>query len=94
MEKNEYQPGAAYDYPLIIKKLLNTPMIYAPDQKIVYRPKMVSHEAQIPQRVRELREVLVLLIDGIVMGLTEIADLLLHHHPPHLPQVQTKRDVF
>lgn len=40
MEKNEYQPGTAYDYPLIIKKLLNTPMIYAPDQKIVYRDKM------------------------------------------------------
>ncbi len=28
---------SAYDYPLIIKQLLTTPMIYAPQQEIVYR---------------------------------------------------------
>ena len=32
-----YQPGEAYDYPLIIKKLLNTPLIYSPDEEIIYR---------------------------------------------------------
>ena len=33
------EPGTPYDYPLIIKKLLNTPLIYAPDQEIVYRDR-------------------------------------------------------
>ncbi len=28
---------AAYSYPLLIKNLLTTPLIYAPDQKIIYR---------------------------------------------------------
>ncbi len=32
-----FLPGQAYDYPLIIKKLLDTPLIHAPDQEIVYR---------------------------------------------------------
>ena len=37
MEKKEFKPGESYDYPLIIKKLLVTPLIYSPDQEIVYR---------------------------------------------------------
>jgi hypothetical protein len=36
MAEKTYQPGENYDYPLIIKKLLNTPLIYSPDQEIVY----------------------------------------------------------
>lgn len=35
-----YQPGEPYDYPLIIKKLLNTPLLYSPDQEIVYRDQV------------------------------------------------------
>ena len=36
MTEKIYQPREHYDYPLIIKKLLNTPLIYSPDQEIVY----------------------------------------------------------
>ncbi len=32
--------ASAYDYPLIVKQLLHTPMLYAPDQEIVYRDKV------------------------------------------------------
>jgi fatty-acyl-CoA synthase len=39
MEQKTYQPGENYHYPLIIKKLLNTPLIYSPDQEIVYDNK-------------------------------------------------------
>ena len=35
-----YQPGEMYQYPLILKKLLNTPLIYSPDQEIVYRDQL------------------------------------------------------
>ena len=36
MAQITYQPGENYQYPLIIKKLLNTPLIYSPDREIVY----------------------------------------------------------
>ncbi len=39
MKNKNYQIGENYKYPLIIKKLLNTPLIYSPDQEIVYRDK-------------------------------------------------------
>lgn len=35
--KTVQRTQSAYDYPLIIKHLLHTPMIYAPKQEIVYR---------------------------------------------------------
>ena len=34
MEK-VYQPGEFYEYPLIIKKLLKTPLVYSPDREII-----------------------------------------------------------
>jgi acyl-CoA synthetase (AMP-forming)/AMP-acid ligase II len=40
MTDRVYQPGEAYEYPLLIKKLLATPIMYAPEQEIVYRDKM------------------------------------------------------
>jgi fatty-acyl-CoA synthase len=40
MGKKVYQPGEAYQYPLLIKKLLVNPMINTPNQEIVYRDKM------------------------------------------------------
>jgi fatty-acyl-CoA synthase len=40
MGKKVYQPGEAYQYPLLIKKLLINPMINAPNQEIVYRDKL------------------------------------------------------
>lgn len=56
MEKKEYQPGIAYDYPLIIKKLLNTPMVYAPDQEIVYRDKMRYTYRDLNRRIHSLAD--------------------------------------
>ena len=34
-----YQPGECYENPLIIRKLLNTPLIYSPEKEIVYGEK-------------------------------------------------------
>ena len=39
----EHTPSA-YDYPLLIKHLLHTPLATAPDQEIVYR----DHQLAIP----------------------------------------------
>jgi hypothetical protein len=39
MAEKTYQPGENYNYPLIIKKLLDTPLIYSPDWEIVYDDK-------------------------------------------------------
>jgi fatty-acyl-CoA synthase len=36
MAEKIYHPGESYPYPLIIKKLLNTPLTYSPDQEIVF----------------------------------------------------------
>jgi len=36
MTDKSYAPGEHYAYPLILKKLLNTPLIYAPEKEIVY----------------------------------------------------------
>ena len=36
MNERIYEPGESYAYPLILKKLLNTPLIYAPEKEIVY----------------------------------------------------------
>lgn len=58
MEKKEYQPGIAYDYPLIIKKLLNTPMVYAPDQEIVYRDKIRHTYRDLNRRIHSLADAL------------------------------------
>jgi fatty-acyl-CoA synthase len=39
MPVRAYQPGEPYAYPLILKKLLTTPLIYSPDREIVYRDR-------------------------------------------------------
>jgi fatty-acyl-CoA synthase len=39
MAEKAYRPGEPYAYPLILKKLLTTPLIYSPDREIVYRDK-------------------------------------------------------
>jgi fatty-acyl-CoA synthase len=54
MAKENYQLGIAYDYPLIIKKLLNTPLIYAPDQEIVYRDKVRYTYRDLNRRIHGL----------------------------------------
>jgi len=49
-----YQPGEAYQYPLIIKKLLNTPLIYSPDREIVYREKSRYTYQTLNKRIHRL----------------------------------------
>ncbi|OGR19601.1 MAG: long-chain fatty acid--CoA ligase [Desulfobacterales bacterium GWB2_56_26] len=46
-------PGA-YTYPLLIKNLLTTPLIYAPDQKIIYRDLKEFTYRQFGKRVCQL----------------------------------------
>ncbi len=39
MNDKSYQPGESYAYPLILKKLFKTPLVYAPEKEIVYSDK-------------------------------------------------------
>lgn len=54
MDKTAHAPGEHYPYPLIIKKLLNTPLIYAPDQEIVYRDKLRYTYRDLYDRIHRL----------------------------------------
>ena len=49
-----YQPGENYHYPLILKKLLNTPLIYSPDQEIVYDDKNRYTYRTLNERINRL----------------------------------------
>ncbi|MDM8536805.1 fatty acid--CoA ligase [Desulfobacterales bacterium HSG17] len=54
MTEKTFQPGEHYNYPLIIKKLLNTPLTYAPDQEIVYRDKLRYTYRDLNVRIQRL----------------------------------------
>lgn len=54
MIHENYQPGESYTYPLIIKKLLNTALNYAPDQEIVYRDKLRYTYRDLKDRIGRL----------------------------------------
>ena len=54
MAEKTYQPGENYHYPLIIKKLLNTPLIYSPDQEIVYDDKNRYTYRTLNERINRL----------------------------------------
>ena len=54
MPKKEYTPGTPYEYPLILKKLLNTPLVHAPDQQIVYRDKLRYTYRELNRRIHRL----------------------------------------
>ncbi len=54
MDKKAFNPGEPYDYPLIIKKLLNTPLIYAPDQEIIYRDQLRYTYRDLNDRIHRL----------------------------------------
>ena len=54
MAEKSYQPGENYHYPLIIKKLLNTPLIYSPDQEIVYADKNRYTYRTLNERINRL----------------------------------------
>ncbi len=48
----------AYSYPLLIKQLLHTPIIYAPDQEIVYRDQLRFTYRDLYSRIGKLANVL------------------------------------
>ena len=54
MPEKDYQLGENYQYPLIIKKLLDTPLIYSPDQEIVYRDRMRYTYKTMGERINRL----------------------------------------
>jgi len=54
MINGAYEPGECYNYPLIIKKLLTTALLYAPDQEIVYRDRLRMSYRTMAERVNRL----------------------------------------
>jgi fatty-acyl-CoA synthase len=54
MSKTDYQTGESYAYPLIIKKLLNTPLIYSPQREIVYSDKLRYNYRTLNERIHRL----------------------------------------
>ncbi|MBW2408966.1 MAG: fatty acid--CoA ligase [Deltaproteobacteria bacterium] len=54
MPKTDYQPGESYAYPLILKKLLNTPLIYSPQREIVYSDKLRYNYRTLNDRIHRL----------------------------------------
>jgi len=54
MAQKTFQPGENYQYPLIIKKLLNTPLIYSPDREIVYADKKRYTYRTLNERINRL----------------------------------------
>lgn len=49
---------SAYAYPLLIKNLLTTPLIYSPEREIVYRDKLRYTYADFNKRVKKLANML------------------------------------
>jgi fatty-acyl-CoA synthase len=58
MSEKVFQPGECYEYPLIIKKILNTPLIYAPHQEIVYRDKFRYTYRELNERIQRMANAL------------------------------------
>ena len=54
MGKKTYRPGESYHYPLIIKKILSTGVIYGQNQEIVYRDKFRYKYQDMNKRVYRL----------------------------------------
>jgi fatty-acyl-CoA synthase len=54
MPEKIYQPGKSYQYPLVIKKLLKTPLIYSPDREIVYSDKSRYSYRTLYERINRL----------------------------------------
>ncbi len=65
VRKTEHTP-AAHSFQLLIKNILCTPVIYSPDQEIVYRDKMRYNYQTLNKRVSQLANTLVSL--GIKPG--------------------------
>ncbi len=52
------QTRSAYSYPLIVKQLLHTPILYSPDQEIVYRDKTRYRYRDFYKRINRLASAL------------------------------------
>jgi fatty-acyl-CoA synthase len=66
MPEKIYQPGESYNYQLLIKHILETPLFFAPDQQIVYRDKVRLTYRAFNERVHRLANALKLL--GVKKG--------------------------
>jgi fatty-acyl-CoA synthase len=51
-----FKSGEWYEYPLIIKKLLNTSLVYAPDREIVYRDRRRYSYRDLNGRIHRLAD--------------------------------------
>ncbi len=58
MADKMYRPGENYDYPLIIKKLLKTPLINSPNREIVYSDKHRYTYKDLNERIGKLANAL------------------------------------
>ena len=54
MTEKSYEPGESYAYPLILKKLLNTPLVYAPEKEIVYSDRTRYTYRDLNDRIQRL----------------------------------------
>jgi fatty-acyl-CoA synthase len=54
MPEKIYQPGESYQYPLVLKKLLKTPLIYSPDREIVYSDRLRYTYRTLKERIHRL----------------------------------------
>lgn len=54
MAEKAYKPGECYEYPLIIKKILSTGVIYGQNQQIVYRDRFRYTYQEMQERVHRL----------------------------------------
>ena len=54
MAKKVYAPGEPYNYQLLIKHILEMPLVFAPNQEIVYRDKLRLTYRQLNERIHRL----------------------------------------
>jgi len=54
MTVKAFQPGEPYAYPLILKKLLTTPLTYSPEREIVYRDQTRITYRTLNERINRL----------------------------------------
>lgn len=54
MIEQDYQPGESYEYPLIVKKLLDPPLTHSPDREIVYSSKHRYNYRSLNDRIHRL----------------------------------------
>jgi len=54
MAKKVYEAGDHYNYQLLIKHILETPLFFAPDQEIVYRDKVRLTYRKVNERIHRL----------------------------------------